>query len=139
MTGAERISKPGQYSGYSAPLYDGHSLTSQYVAARDGTRLAVDIFRPTLNGKVVEDKLPVLWMHTPYNRRNYRNGLTVENYPGKALQLLTTWAARLAEPSHDQPRQRAAGDLDARNQSLILTMRAGCAARRASSNRCRLR
>ena len=86
--GVARISKPGQYSGYSQALYDGHQLTSQYVAMRDGTRLAVDIFRPTLNGKVIEDKLPVVWMHTPYNRRNYRDGLTAANYPGKALQLV---------------------------------------------------
>jgi predicted acyl esterase len=27
-------------------------------------------------------------MHTPYNRRNYRDGLTVANYPGKALELV---------------------------------------------------
>jgi predicted acyl esterase len=83
-----RFSKPGQYSGYSQALYDGHQLTSQYVAVRDGTRLAIDIIRPTLNGKVVEDKLPVLWMHTPYNRRNYGGGLTAANYPGKALNLV---------------------------------------------------
>ena len=37
---------------------------------------------------MIEDKLPVLWMHTPYNRRNYRDGLTAANYPGKALQLV---------------------------------------------------
>ena len=33
-------------------------------------------------------KLPVVWMHTPYNRRNTQNGLTAANYPGKALQLV---------------------------------------------------
>jgi predicted acyl esterase len=83
-----RISKPGQYSGYSSALYDGHVMTSQYVPVRDGTRLAIDIIRPTLGGKVVEEKLPVLWMHTPYNRRNYGGGLTAANYPGKALNLV---------------------------------------------------
>jgi predicted acyl esterase len=82
-----KVSRPGQYSGYSHALYDGHQLSSHYVAMRDGTRLAVDIYRPTLGGNVVEQKLPVLWMHTPYNRRNYRNGLTAETYPGKALLL----------------------------------------------------
>jgi uncharacterized protein len=82
-----KVSRPGQYSGYSPALYDGHQLSSQYVAMRDGTRLAVDIYRPTLSGKLSEQKLPVLWMHTPYNRRNYRNGLTAETYPGKALLL----------------------------------------------------
>ena len=87
--GVARISKPGQYSGYSQALYDGHQLTSQYVAMRDGTRLAVDIFRPTLNGKVIEDKLPVLWMHTPYNRRNFiATGSRAADYPGFALRLV---------------------------------------------------
>jgi predicted acyl esterase len=83
-----RVSKPGQYSGYSDTRFDGYAMTSQYVPVRDGTRLAIDIFRPTQNGKVSEEKLPILWMHTPYNRRNYRNGLTVANYPGKAINLV---------------------------------------------------
>jgi len=83
-----RVSKPGEYSGYSEARFDGYAMTSQYVPVRDGTKLAIDIFRPTLAGKVAEEKLPVLWMHTPYNRRNYRNGLTVANYPGKAINLV---------------------------------------------------
>ena len=36
---------------------------------RDGTKLAVDLYRPTRNGVVASEKLPVVWMHTPYNRR----------------------------------------------------------------------
>jgi uncharacterized protein len=88
MAQPTRESSPGKYSGYSPIVYDGHELTSQYVAVRDGTRLAVDIFRPTKSGAVATEKLPVLWMHTPYNRRNYRNGLTAANYPGKALELV---------------------------------------------------
>ena len=83
-----RQSSPGNYNGYSEAAYDGHQMSSQYVAVRDGTRLAVDIFRPTKSGAVAAEKLPVLWMHTPYNRRNYRNGLTAANYPGKALELV---------------------------------------------------
>ena len=83
-----RVSSPGRYEGYSSALYDGHSMSSQYVSVRDGTRLAVDIFRPTRNGAVGTEKLPVLWMNTPYNRRNYRDGLTAANYPGKALELV---------------------------------------------------
>jgi predicted acyl esterase len=86
--GQTRISKPGEYSGYSAATYDGHQLMSQYVAVRDGTRLAVDVFLPTRDGKVSTGKLPVVWMHTPYNRRTTGNGLTAANYPGKALQLV---------------------------------------------------
>jgi predicted acyl esterase len=84
----ERVSKPGQYNGYSQARFDGYEMTAQYVPVRDGTRLAIDIFRPTASGTTTSEKLPVLWMHTPYNRRNYANGLTVANYPGKALQLV---------------------------------------------------
>ena len=85
---AARVSTPGRYEGYSPIRFDGHQLTSQYVTVRDGTRLAIDIFRPTLEGVVASEKLPVLWMHTPYNRRTYRDGLAAANYPGKALELL---------------------------------------------------
>jgi len=83
-----RVSRPGEYRGYSSASYDGHQLTSQYVTVRDGTRLAVDVFLPTREGKAAADKLPVVWMHTPYNRRTTSNGLTAANYPGKALQLV---------------------------------------------------
>jgi putative CocE/NonD family hydrolase len=83
----DRTSRPSAYSGYSEELFDGHELTSLYIPMRDGERIAIDVFRPTSDGQHAAEPLPVLWMHTPYNRRNYRNGLTVENYPGKALNL----------------------------------------------------
>ena len=83
-----KVSKPGDYSGYSSATFDGHQLTSQYVSVRDGTRLALDLFLPTQDGKVAAGKLPVVWMHTPYNRRTTNDGLTAANYPGKALQLV---------------------------------------------------
>jgi predicted acyl esterase len=83
-----KVSRPGEYHGYARAQYDGYQLTSQYVAVRDGTRLAIDIFRPTGAGRLATGKLPVVWMHTPYNRRNTQNGLTAANYPGKALQLV---------------------------------------------------
>jgi predicted acyl esterase len=83
-----RVSKPGAYSGYSEQLYEGFELTSRYVAVRDGTRLAMDLFRPKdLQGAVVATPLPVVWMHTPYNRRYFRGGLTASRYPGAALKL----------------------------------------------------
>ena len=56
----EKVSAPGQYNGYSPVLYDGHKVFSQYVAVRDGTKLAVDIIRPTKNGLVAEEPLPVV-------------------------------------------------------------------------------
>lgn len=83
-----RVSKPGKYAGYSSPTYDGRELTSFYVQVRDDTRLAVDLWRPTRSGKVGSDPLPVVWMHTPYNRRNAEDGLTIEKYPGDAAELI---------------------------------------------------
>ena len=67
-THATKISQPGQYSGYSEAIYDGWKRSSQYVAVRDGTRLAMDIFRPIENGDVVTTPLPVIFIFTPYGR-----------------------------------------------------------------------
>lgn len=83
-----KISRPGEYRGYAPVRYDGHELTSQYVKVRDGTRLAIDVIRPTKNGKVAKGRFPIVWMHTPYNRRHTSGGLTAANYPGKALELV---------------------------------------------------
>ncbi|HEY6125034.1 MAG TPA: CocE/NonD family hydrolase [Steroidobacteraceae bacterium] len=83
-----RVSRPGEYRGYSEAVFDGHQLSSRYVQVRDGTRLAIDIFEPTKGGKVAAGRYPVVWMHTPYNRRDTQGGLTAANYPGKALQLV---------------------------------------------------
>jgi predicted acyl esterase len=90
-----RVSKPGEYKGYSEPLYkDGYELSSQYVKVRDGTQLAADLYRPKdANGKAVTKPLPVLWMHSPYNRRYFTSattgqGLSGENYPGAAARLV---------------------------------------------------
>lgn len=38
--------------------------TSFHVAVRDGTRLAMDLYRPAVDGKPVEHKLPVIWQHS---------------------------------------------------------------------------
>ncbi len=83
-----QVSRPGEYRGYSTAGFDGHALSSRYVKVRDGTRLAVDVFRPTKGGRVAKGKFPIVWMHTPYNRRDTQGGLTAANYPGKALQLV---------------------------------------------------
>ncbi|MBN1652365.1 MAG: CocE/NonD family hydrolase [Deltaproteobacteria bacterium] len=83
------ISTPGQYSGLSEEIYNGYELSSEYVTVRDGTRLAMDLYRPKgASGQVVIDKLPVLFMHTPYNRRTFGTGLSGEVYPGAAARLI---------------------------------------------------
>ncbi len=62
--------------------------TSRYVAVRDGTRLAVNIYQPAANGKSVEAKLPVIFAFTPYRAR-FKNaaGETVEIANGDRLAL----------------------------------------------------
>jgi hypothetical protein len=72
LTNAQpKISKPGVYSGYSNAIADGWKRTSLYVAVRDGTKLAVDVYRPTQNGRLVETPLPLIWLFTPYRRAVY--------------------------------------------------------------------
>ena len=66
----KKISRIGKYSGYSQQIYKEAVRTSQYVAVRDGTRLAVDIYRPSINKKPVSDPLPVCWCLTPYFRED---------------------------------------------------------------------
>ncbi|MGE5551136.1 MAG: CocE/NonD family hydrolase [Bacteroidota bacterium] len=67
--GEARISRPGVYQGYSRRLYPGWKRSSQYVTVRDGTKLAVDIFRPAVKGRPVTEPLPVIWTQTRYGRR----------------------------------------------------------------------
>ena len=84
-----KVSSPGKYDGYSEAIYPDVQRSSLYVEVRDGTRLAMDLFRPVAeDGSVVEEPLPVLWMHTPYNRRTFLAGPTVETYPGFAARLI---------------------------------------------------
>lgn len=86
---APKLSEPGYYSGYAPVLYDGYERTSFYVPVRDGTKLAVDLFRPTLHGVPAKGRLPVVWMNTPYNRRAGLDGASsASSYPGFALQLV---------------------------------------------------
>jgi predicted acyl esterase len=89
-TGAgARVSKPGQYSGFSRSSYAGYVRSSQYVMTRDGTKLAMDLYRPKeTSGEATTKPLPVVWMHTPYNRRTYMGGIAAETFPGHALRMV---------------------------------------------------
>lgn len=53
----------------SAQPYADVTRSSSYVAVRDGTRLAVNIYRPSQNAKTVEKPLPVIFVFTPYRAR----------------------------------------------------------------------
>jgi putative CocE/NonD family hydrolase len=69
-TPEERVSRPGVYQGYSHELYPnrGWVKISQYITVRDGTKLAIDIYRPAEFGHPVSTPLPVIWTHTRYHR-----------------------------------------------------------------------
>ena len=67
----EKVSRPGEYSGYSDPAYATWETTSQYVPVRDGTKIAVDIYRPA---EGPEEKLPAVLIMTPYHRASVQDG-----------------------------------------------------------------
>ena len=71
QTEEEKISIPGVYKGYSQPVYEEWVRISQYVPVRDGTKLAVDIFRPRQDGKPVSEPLPLIWTHNRYHRARF--------------------------------------------------------------------
>lgn len=51
--------------------YGAVGRTSLYVPVRDGTRLAVNIYRPMVDGKPVETPLPIVFAFTPYRARYF--------------------------------------------------------------------
>jgi putative CocE/NonD family hydrolase len=63
-----RISRFGEYQGYSEERFTEWVRESQYITVRDGTRLAVDIVRPAIDGVAVNEAFPVLWTHSRYHR-----------------------------------------------------------------------
>lgn len=65
---SDRISSFGRYHGYSKPTYDSVARSSQYVAMRDGVKVAVDVFRPAVGGVVETRRLPVALTVTRYWR-----------------------------------------------------------------------
>jgi len=74
----EKVSAPGQYSGYTSPDYQSHTTTSQYVTMRDGVRIAVDVHMPS-DGPA-RDKFPTVLVMTPYHRASVTNEGTVQDY-----------------------------------------------------------
>lgn len=65
---AQKRSEFGIYEGFSGPLHDGWQRNSQYIEARDGTKLAADIFRPLRGGRLHSERLPVVWTPKRYQR-----------------------------------------------------------------------
>ena len=54
--------------------------SSLYVPVRDGTRLAINIYRPASDGKPTTDKVPTIFAFTPYRSRYIDKGKTVEAF-----------------------------------------------------------
>ena len=78
-----RVSQPGKYEGYSQPLYNERTSSSQYITMRDGTKLAALILRPAQGGQMVSTPLPVIWTHSRYHREgifNWPYMQTILNY-----------------------------------------------------------
>jgi uncharacterized protein len=59
-------------AGHAQQSYEEVVRSSFYVPVRDGTRLAVNLYRPAVNGRAVETPLPVIFVFTPYRAR-FRN------------------------------------------------------------------
>lgn len=79
---AARASAFGCYHGYGKPGYSEFIRTSIYVPVRDGTRLAVDIYRPSIDGKPVEGRFPVAFTYSRYWRAETRPDGTISTSAG---------------------------------------------------------
>ena len=84
LTGTSALAQLTARSGgtYIVPpeMYSEWTRSSQYVAVRDGTKLAVDIYRPAVSGKPVSTPYPVILEATPYHRVQQTNGqITASN------------------------------------------------------------
>jgi predicted acyl esterase len=64
-----RRSEPGRYQGYSPELYSEWVRSSFHVPVRDGTKLALTLYRPAVNGRAVDARYPVALEITPYRAR----------------------------------------------------------------------
>ncbi|MEW6554208.1 MAG: CocE/NonD family hydrolase [Actinomycetota bacterium] len=89
-TTAEKVSRPGEYSGYSQPDYASWETTSQYVPMRDGTRIAVDVYRPTQGP---EGKVPAVLIMTPYHRASVKDGEVIDlmTDPGSPTRTIVSY------------------------------------------------
>ncbi|MBN1139024.1 MAG: hypothetical protein JXM73_20735, partial [Anaerolineae bacterium] len=63
-----RVSKFGEYKGYSEARFDGYARRSNYLALSGGEELAYDLLLPTRKSVPAGKPLPVLLTHTTYLR-----------------------------------------------------------------------
>lgn len=85
VTSAKKVSDFGVYRGYSKRQYNSYIRDSKYIAVRDGTRLALDIYHPAVDGKRADKKLPIILMATRYWRgAQLPNGEVTSDVGGSA-------------------------------------------------------
>ena len=60
---------PAPAQTYAAQTFPDYVRSSLYVPVRDGTRLAVNIYRPAQGAQVAQGPLPVVFAFTPYRAR----------------------------------------------------------------------
>jgi len=84
----ERVSKFGEYKGYSEAIYDSWVRTSQYLTMRDGIKIAIDIIRPAKNGVAAQEPLPAIWTHTRYRRALIKDGRVITEADSPFAQQL---------------------------------------------------
>lgn len=54
--------------------------SSLYVPVRDGTKLAINVYRPAVDGKPIAHKVPTIFAFTPYRARYSDKGNVVETF-----------------------------------------------------------
>ena len=84
-TQSAKLSSFGVYEGYSTAQYSEWVRASQYVAMRDGVKLAVDVVRPAVDGAPVEGALPVV-----YTLQRYGRAHLIPGRPGVSTPVDTT-------------------------------------------------
>ena len=69
-----RVSRLGDFRGGPSTAYDGSVRSSNYITMRDGVKIAIDVFRPTKEGKTADERLPVVWVLKRYQRATIVSG-----------------------------------------------------------------
>jgi predicted acyl esterase len=96
---ARRASSFGCYRGYSNARYDAYERKSFYVPVRDGTRLAVDIYRPVKDGRPIGGPAPVVFDYSRYWRATENPDGSIRNYVGRqgVTEHISSLAASVAK------------------------------------------
>jgi len=64
--------------GFSNEIYSEWTRTSRYLTVRDGTRLAIDYYRPAIKGVPTDRPYPVILDATPYHRAAVKDGKVMD-------------------------------------------------------------